>query len=107
MEQDVIFLSKSWFPVVFYYLAGVVFFIGCYRLHRCVCLYSNALYRFLFVVVINIFCLIHIITGFYDVVGYRGYGYGILSSYDIAGYVSIQFGAILFAVLNALLVRRI
>lgn len=107
MEQNVIFLSKPWLPVVFYYSAGMIFFIGCYLLHRYVYIYSNALCRFLFVVVINIFCFIHIITGFYDVVGYRGYGYGILSSYDIAGYVSIQFGAILFAVLNALLVRRI
>lgn len=107
MEQNVIFLSKPWLPVVFYYSAGMIFFIGCYLLHSYVCIYSNALCRFLFVVVISFSCAIHIITGFYDVVGYHGYGYAILRTYDIADYDSIQFGAILFAFLNALLVRRL
>ena len=107
MEQDVIFLSKSWLPVVFYYFSGMVSFIGCYHLHRCACVYSNALCRFLFIVVINFFGAIHIITGFYDVVGYHSYGINILKMYRIADYDTIRFGAVLFAVLNALLVRRI
>jgi len=107
MEQDVIFLSKSWLPVVFYYLAGVIVFIGCYGLYRCVRIYSNALGHFLFIIITTLFCAIHIIIGYYDAVGYHNYGLNILRTYRIADYDTIRLGVILFVALNMLLLQRL
>lgn len=107
MEQDIIFFSKPWFPVIVYYVTGLVVFFGCYLLHRFVQRQSNTSFRFLFIIVTTLFCAVHLVVGYYDVVGYHGYGSPVLRSYAIADYQTIRYGVILFITLNGLLACRI
>lgn len=107
MEQDVIFFSKPWLPVIFYYLTGIIAFLGCYLLYRLIKLHSNTPCRFLFIIVTTLSCAVHIVTGYYDVVGYHGYGYRLLRAHYIADYETIRYGVILFVTLNGLLIWRV
>jgi len=107
MDQDFILLSKPWYPVMVYYLMGAVVFIGCYFLYRLVKGNSSTLCRFLLIIVTTLCCAIHIVTGYYDVVGYHGYGFSILRAHYIADYETIRYGVILFVTLNGLLICRI
>lgn len=107
MEQDVIFSSKPWLPVILYYLTGIIVFIGCYLLSRLVKVHSSISCRFLLIIFTTLCCAAHIITGYYDAVGYHGYGHSLLRAYDIADYETIRYGVILFVTLNGLLICRI
>lgn len=107
MEQDILFLSKSWLPVIVYYLAGFTALIVCYALFLLVERHTNTQWRFLFIIVTTLFCAAHIITGFYDVVGYHGYGYSLLRAHHVADYETIRFGIMIFVTLKGLLLLRI
>lgn len=107
MEQDIIFFSKPWLPVMLYYLMGVIVFIGCYLWYRFIKFHSNTFCRFLFIIVTTLSCVVHIVTGYYDVVGYHGYGNSILRAYYLTDYETIRYGVILFVTLNGLLICRI
>ncbi|WP_330982848.1 MULTISPECIES: hypothetical protein [Enterobacterales] len=107
MEQELVLFSKPWLPVVAYYLAGIAAFIICCCLFRLVKLSLNAGCRFLFIIITTLVCAVHMITGYYDVVSYHGYGYNLLRMYHLADYETIRYGVILFITLNGILLCRL
>jgi glucan phosphoethanolaminetransferase (alkaline phosphatase superfamily) len=107
MEQDVIFSTRPWLPVLLYYAGSLVIFVILFLFRKWVVVISTEFTRLAFIFIVTLACAIQIIIGYYDVVGFQGYGYDFLNQWHVADYDTIRYGVIVFVPLYGMLLRRL
>ncbi|WP_054177618.1 hypothetical protein [Trabulsiella odontotermitis] len=107
MIDNLLFPQNNWLPVFLFFLCSILILLGLYHIRRIVISLNNNLFWVLFILLIAMLSVMQITVVFYDVTRYHWHGIELIRSMGLARYISVQYGALIFVILQSLLVWRL
>ncbi|KNC94421.1 hypothetical protein GM31_14665 [Trabulsiella odontotermitis] len=107
MIEPFLFPQNTLFPVLCFFGVSLLILLSLYQIRRCVIFLNNNVFSFLFILLIVMLSVMQITVVFYDVTGYHWYGIEFIRSMGLARYISVQYGVLIFVVLQSSLVWRL